>query len=86
VRKDTRLNINMMKTTGTPKSYVHELRGGETPKREVEERLGPLMVVSLGEARKLPRKDKRVADLKKEGREEVKGRVKVLVVELVKVM
>ena len=44
------------------------------------------MAVSLGEACKLPREAKRVANLKKEGREEVKGRVKVLVVELVKVI
>ena len=44
------------------------------------------MVVGLGEARKLPRETKRVAGLKKNGREEVKGRVKVLVVVLVKVM
>ena len=52
VRKDTRLNINTMKTVGTPKSYAHELRGGKTPKREVEAGHGPLMTVGLGEARK----------------------------------
>jgi len=75
-----------MKTVGTTESYEHKLRGGETPKREVEDGLGPLMAVGLGEARKLPREAKRVADLKKEEREEGKGRVKVLVVVLVKVM
>ena len=47
-----------------------------------------MMAASLGEACKLPREAKRVADLKKKKREEVKGRVKVLfvVVVLVKVM
>ena len=75
-----------MKTVGTLESYVHELRGGETPKREVEEGLGPLMAANLKKACKLPRENKRVAGLKKERREEVKGRVKVLVVVLVKVM
>jgi len=75
-----------MKTVGTLESYVHELRGGETPKREVEEGLGPLMATGLREVRKLPREAKRVDDLKNERKEEVKGRVKVLVVVLVKVM
>jgi len=75
-----------MKTVGTTESYAHELCGGETPKRVVEDGLGPLMAAGLGEARKLPREAKRVADLKKEEREEGKGRVKVLVVVLVKVM
>jgi len=75
-----------MKTVGTRESYAHELRGRETPKREVEEGLGPLMAASLKEAYKLPREAKRMAGLKKERREEVKGRVKVLVVVLVKVM
>ena len=48
-RKDTRLNTNPMKTAGTPESYAHELRGGKTPKQEVDEGLGPLIVVGLGE-------------------------------------
>jgi len=52
----------------------------------VEEGLSPLMAAGLGKARKLPWEAKRVAGLKKEEREEVKGRVKVLVVVLVKVM
>ena len=64
---------------------MHKLRGRETPKREVEEGLCPLMAAGLGETRKLPREDQGVAGLKKEKREEVKGRVKVVVV-VVKVM
>jgi len=44
------------------------------------------MAVCFWEAHKLPREAKRVAGLKKEEREEVKGREKFLVVVLVKVM
>ena len=58
---------------GTPESYARKLHGGETPKREAEEGLGPLIFAGLGVARKLPRDAKRVVDLKKEEREKVKG-------------
>jgi len=45
----------------------------------MEEGLGPLMVAGLGEACKLPREAKGVASLKKEERQEVKGKVLVTV-------
>jgi len=39
----------MMKMPRTPQSYACELRSGETPKREVEEGLGPLVAIGFGE-------------------------------------
>jgi len=39
--EDTRQNTNTMKMSGTLKSYAHELRSGETPKREANGGLAP---------------------------------------------
>jgi len=81
-RKNTRLNTNTIKMSGTPKIYVHELRSRKTPKRVVN---GGLVAAGPREVHHHLGRPSGVVGLKEEEGEE-KGRVMVLVVVLVKVM
>ena len=71
-----------MKMPGTLKSYAHGLHSRETPKREANGGLGPLVAIDPMEVRRPPKVAKEVAG-PRGGGGKVEERVMVLVVVVV---